>query len=54
MQLVCLYVFLQDSFGKLIGRIMEHYENMRIEKARLRLNMFRFEIDARNRVSQIH
>ena len=33
MQLVCLYVFLQDSFGKLIGRIMEHYENMRIEKA---------------------
>lgn len=25
--------FLQDSFGKFIGRIMEHYENMRIEKA---------------------
>ena len=25
--------FLQDSFGSFIGRIMEHYENMRIEKA---------------------
>lgn len=25
--------FLQDSFGSLIGRIMKHYENMRIEKA---------------------